>query len=994
AKAQLASLLSSRIETDRQVLAAAFADPAPLDEIPLLLLTGDGLTELGDRLRTAAPLYDLACRVRGSCSLAEANEATQLIRLIGALPSDAALGDALTAATGVRAAWRDLFTALRARRGALETALRKATGRSTATLDELYLPSPIAAAAGLAERVTTSLAMWTSYASHGVLLPRDSTLLKTSLVDTKVVSTLQSFVEARGTLRTQREDFQRTRGDFAKTIVDRIANGQFQVRVDNEIAASRLEYDNLGRDLDGLTASQDHAEHEVGKFLATYVERASNPGWLPDYPIQGHPVFLPVAATAARGSGTLATDVTAVALRDPAAPAQPWHLDVDKGDVLTFDVTGSWSPTCALRSTTLVGPDSTSGFSDPSHLQIGPEGFSISWQNNTFVAADHISSDFSSQTATTSICGSVSANLLTVTAGTVPIGSMSVTASTCRQWQTGHSDTDTSTDGSRFQSSANFAGGLRVPGTPFPSLPGGALLLVEVITREDGGTNIRDVHVVRPHASYMIPENTRIYLVVNDKAGCQGVDTSALSVSYTRGQSTAPAAYTLAQAMASILAQLRTQKASYVAQGSVSASDLSALQRGAYDQLGAACSCNLSAFPEEVRGMFDAWLSAELASIERQVRIVAAERALDSLVLRLKALRDDLAGAQSASRLLSLMTYWQLSHLAYPQLRSYADPVLDGINANLMPLMRILYPQALVAVQQSAGSSITNLRTFDWMLPYDEQINLVEVLADAIKQKIDDARNGGGQSVAPLVVVFPKPSGTVPNVPGSVTAPPERLGAVWQTCASGTGVCLRRKPTFTITPEDVYGRPLVGLGCGEAAPVIQTFAVVTVNSGGSGNDNWNTNPRRADISRAADMLFPTENGILGFRTDGVTGVLAPSRVRVLASADSGVGATFDEFVRRPGSDLHGVSPFGSFTVDLGDAVTTSAPLSASTALVAYFDLQTRTATGPLAGLGVCAQPLAPGAGGAPPGGSGSPPTCPGPPEDPSSVTCPPSTSVH
>jgi len=978
AQGQLADLFSARIEADRQVLAAAFANPPPLDEAPLLLVLGDAFSAMRERLVTAAPLYDLACRLKGSCSIAEANEATRLLRLIGAIGDDAAIGQALTAATSgsggsgvVRAPWVDIFTALRAQRGALETAWRKVTGRSDATLAELYSPSAVGPAAEFAEQVSGSFAMWKSYEGHGVLLPSDDNMLRTSLTNANVTAALGTFHERFATLREDRIDYQRTRGDFAQTIVSRIANKQFQDRTNDEASVLRAEYDNLGRDLDGLMASQDQAEQLNGRFMETYVERASAPGWLPPYPVAGHPGSLSIDATTAQGTGTPASDVTAVAVRDPSkSDGTPWHIDVGKGDMLTFDVSGLWSPTCSLRKTTLVGPSGTDGFSDQAQVQIGPEGFSISWENDHFEAHEHVSSDFTTTTERTSVCGSIGGDLLPLTAGTIPIDKVSVSASKCREWQTGHSDTDSNSSGSRSQYAANFAGGLRVPGTPFPSLPAGSLLLVETVLDPAGGTRIRDAHVVRAHSSYTFPEAASVYLVTNDEhdeVGCRAVNTSPLAVTYVHSQSSGPTSGALAETMATILATLETSKTTYIAQGSVTATELTGLQSAAYDQLRTSCQCNLSGF-EEVRGMFDAWLNAELASIERQTRIVAAERSLDSLVLRLNALQDDLAGAESSSRMLALLTYWQLGNLAYhledpqPTLRTDAQFLLQSAN-DMLALMHILYPQALTSLRQSFGS-FSSLRTFDWTLPYDEQVIALENIADPMHTQIETVRNaGGGLSIAPVVVVFPKPGLTgsnVPNVQGSVTAAPSRVSGVWEPCPSpGVGFCLKRQPIFTITPEDVYGRALVGLGCQEAAPVVQSFALVTINNGGSNNDNWNTNPRRADIARAADMLFPTETGILDYRTDGVFGVLAPSRVRVLATTDAAVGTKFDEFVRRGGGDLHGVSPFGSFKVDLGPEVTTASPLTLSTAIVVYFDLQTRTATGPLAGVGTCTQVLDP-----------------------------------
>ena len=792
ARTQLADLFSARIETDRQVLAAAFADPAPLDEVPLLLITSDALTELSQRLRSAAPLYDFACRVKGSCTVAEANEATLLLRLTGAIGDATAFDQALAASGGgaVRAPWHDVFAALRARRSALEASFRKATGRSDATLGEFYGASVVAPASGLAELVASTSAMWASYASHGVLLPRDGNVIRTSLVDAKVTATIQAFLDRRNDLRVQREAYQLTRGNFAKTILDRIASKQYQARIDGDTAVLHTEFDNLARDLDGLMASQDQAEQVIGKFLATYTERARDPQWLPDYPVSGTPVTLAIDATAARGSGSIASDVTVVAVRDPHQPAQPWSLNVAAGDMLTFEVTNQWAPTCALRDTTLTGPNGPAGFTDPTHALIGPEGFSISWNNTTFDAREHQSADFSSEIDQTSICGSISASQFTSrppVAGQPPptsLGQLTATGSMCRQWQTGHSDTDTTSNGSRFQYSAEFAGGMRIPHTPFSALPGGSLLLVEVVDAP-GPTHIRDAHVIRPHSSFVFPVDSRVYLVVNDKGGCSAIDTSALSVTYVHAQAAAPAAQSLAEAMATVLSWLETQKASYVAEGSVTAAELGALQSGAYDRLNTACRCTVSAFPAEVRGMFDAWLATELASIERQTRIATAERSLDSLVLRLTALQDDLAGSVSSSRLLALMTQWELNHLAYPQLRSYAEALLENGNDDMLPMMRILYPQALAQLRTSSTTQIDALRTFDWTLPYDEQVNSLEFLADAVKSRVDNARLGGGQSFAPVMVAFPKPVpvGGPPPLPidGAVIASPDRLAAVWGT---------------------------------------------------------------------------------------------------------------------------------------------------------------------------------------------------------------------
>src|SRR4029078_5217022 len=124
--------------------------------------------------------------------------------------------------------------------------------------------------------------------------------------------------------------------------------------------------------------------------------------------------------------------------------------------------------------------------------------------------------------------------------------------------------------------------------------------------------------------------------------------------------------------------------------------------------------------------------------------------------------------------------------LSHAQLRSYGDLLLELANDNILPILHILYPQALATLRTAKASGIGSLHTFDWTLPYDEQLFLLESLADAVKGRIDDARNTSGQSVAPIGVLFPKPTapGTpVPDLPGFVVAAPARLAAVCVTRA-------------------------------------------------------------------------------------------------------------------------------------------------------------------------------------------------------------------
>lgn len=959
-KAMLATLFSQRIEVDRQVLAAAYAAPAPIDEIPLLLITADALTSLQERLHTSAPLYDFACRIKG-CTAAMANEATLLLRLIGAIGDDAALQEAITAASPlVRAPWRDAFTALRARRPALTLAYQRASGNPAATLAELYQPNIVPAAAGLKALVQESSAMWASYASHGTLLPRAGGTLRTALNESKLTDTKTLLAQTNALLKTAIDDHQRARGDFANVVLTRINQQQHQARLDAELALMESEYDDLGADLDGLMASQDQAEQMIGSFMSTYTRRAGEPGWLPAYPITTSTSQLTVHPSEARGDGGRLTDdaqLPGIAVRDPAQPAQPLMIQVAKGDLLNFQISGTWAPTCALRAAKMGRSNST--FEDPVNAMTSSEGYSTSWGNSKFHATEHSSTDFSSRTTTKSVCGNIKANLLQVSYMGYDLGNADVSASYCKAWQTGHSEADTTTQGRRNEASAQFAGGLRLAGTPFAKEPAGALLAVEVELVE-GVERIINVHVVRPNASILFRGAGKVYLVVNDKGGCTPLNTGTLNVSYSRAQPAAVAAQTLAETMANALAALSTQAQLYIAQGSVTAAELSALQTSAYDQLRAACNgCELSAYPEQVRGMFDAWLTAQVASIERQTRISAAIRALTRLSMRAAAMKQDILGAIDSSRLTALMTSWQLGHLAYHELHGKADLVLEVGNDYVLPMMRIRYPQALTALRSLSNDDIEAVRTADWTMPFDEQANRLRVLIDAVVVRLQQAGLVGGNREVPVILAFPKPvalgAPARPSIPGANVVPPERLSGVWEPCTTpgADGYCLKAHPVFTVTPEDVYGRVGIGLGCTEVAPIVRAQAFYAANTGFTGNAAWNNSPYRFDSFRHEDITFPTEAGPVNHRIGAELAPLTNGRMRSIAGTATNAWSTFATYALAS-HDFEGATPFGSFALELGAFATSeAAPFATAHTIAVIFQLDTRGATGPLAGLTAC-----------------------------------------
>lgn len=385
-------------------------------------------------------------------------------------------------------------------------------------------------------------------------------------------------------------------------------------------------------------------------------------------------------------------------------------------------------------------------------------------------------------------------------------------------------------------------------------------------------------------------------------------------------------------------------------------SGLSELEASAYDQLLSSCnSCTLSSFPEQIRNMFSSWLNGELASIERQTRIAATLRALDTLVLRTAALQHDLEGDVDASRLGALLTRWQLGHLAYHGLRDKSDLVLEYANDYVMPMFRIRYPQALLLLRSTSITATEALRTADWTLPFDQLAFRLQDVAELMSTRLGQAAVVGGQSSVAVMVAFPKP-GTPASlqVQGALNAPGERATGVWEACSSGW--CLKRRPEFTITPEDVYGFAGSGVSCGEAAPIVKAAAFYAANTATTINPGWNANPQRFDIFRVPEVLFPIEQGNVSYRIGGPLGVQLAVRMRSLAGNITSAWSTFMSNYPPATDSAPALTPFGTFALELGDQHNAAAkPFQTAHTIVVMFEVETRAALDTLHGVARCSE---------------------------------------
>jgi hypothetical protein len=958
------TIFDNQLAVSRQVIEAAFADPPPLTGRPLLAVLSDALAPVATRLDDATPYYDLACRYRG-CTIAEANEAVTLWRLLGALPVASELSTALDPAPALSPAWRTTFEAIRDQHGALVAAYRDAAGSSTVTPAEILDGVVAPGAQELAAVVQQGNIRWNSYAGSGLLVPFATDVLRTGLQDSKRVGIADQLDFWRSELRNVVNGYRGARGNAANLVLQRIQNQQFLTRLEDEVGQLHQELLDGSHDLEGLQRNQTRAEREHGDFMARYLEQTKRPGWIADYPVNLQSSMMPVHAGAALWTpGTIAEHVVpSIAVRDPASPTQPWTRTVGKGDMLSFTITGQWAPTCALRAAPVAG----SSVQNAMHAMTGPEGYALVWQNGQLTATSYSESttNFNTTSTSTSICGNASASIRAMSEEEAAVASAGVSAQVCRQTQSGTtvSDTTTSSSGTNTSTTASFAGGVRLRNTPFPTMPAGSLLLVE--TYQLGNEKrIRDVHVVGRQHTIMFSSPGELYLVANDLA-CGNFDNSALTVNMVHGQSSAAASAALATAMADVLADLRTASATHVDQGSITSTELQALRTGAYEDLLEACNgCNLDSYPQTIRTMFEAWLSHNLAALERRVRIQAMQRHLDFRALRLVALQHEADSGVTQSRALELMTRWQLADLSGAHLEAATDVVFEFANEYVYPMLQIRYPAALQAIRTSGDGVLDELQAADWTLPIETFADKAEAVAAVVSSRLRVAVLDGTSRTAPLILEFEKPP-----LPGAADEDDDLFGdaapddwnkahasrreMIWEPVYDGGTIVnyqLRGNPVFEFSPEDVYQDHLGGLFCFEAAPVIRSMAVYVVTGGDSRNAEWNANPRRRDTYPATTRLFTHEVAGLSYRLENPE--WAAFAVRVLAGRKEDVTATFTQFAAAEHA-VEGLSPFGTFAVNLAPILPEGGLLRTATSVMVVMNVEARGATGPLGGVMSC-----------------------------------------
>jgi hypothetical protein len=966
-----ASLVTELSVTSTSLLAAAFpaSGTPPLTTAPLGYVVSDALQPLVDRLEQLGAFQDLGCRyAAGHCIASPSTPLTQLWAEIAALGDPTALANAVSAATSVTDPWKTAFANMSSQYAAIASAIADANrltppGRPRPM--SLAADASLAGGAGaeapalasLAKEISAATQRMGAYNSIGQLELGPSNAIRAGLQDAKQSDFLGQLETAVGHFQDDWAQY----GASANTLLSSLLT-ELKTKADLQSLADKLNTDfqqfyDETQNLEALRASDAQEELHYADFSQAFQAIASSGAFDPSTKIQ---VSAPIVATVSAASARWTPSILTLPEAAVQSGATTWKVSGTTGDVIDFQITGQWSPTCALSKATLPDGSHPSLASPP---MTGPEGFGISYSGSSYSTVDIQTTDsaFSSSTDTSSDCQAV-----TVTGGVnVPSGyfyQVSATAAqsdtVCQQETTGSSQawSNVATNGTQGRTTASFASGLRLSDTPFPGLPAGALVLVQVPAGSSGtAEKILDARVLtKPSASVLVDQASDYYLVVNDDASCgAAASTSPLTITATVLQSVGAKVKQLGQAMASTYAAVRQEVNTLDQQAEVQPDEGALLRAGAYTTLRTTCQCEPTSYPPAILGFFDTWLDKEIVRMERQVDIASAERQQRLTLLDIQGIVDDITANGQQSRIAAQLPDWTLFNLDAAVLGADARSLADFAARYVYPIAALHYPATFTALANDAlaQAQLQGLSNVTWDASVETlaatEIMFVKELATAYQGAVNDAQTAG-QRLEYAVLGIPNPFAQ--KTLGAPASPWQaidtaRATQVWRALQSGTTF------TLTIEPDDLFnahgGNAI--LTCTQAVPIITAMGIYVAEPDSSfGVRLGLTLPTAVD----SDLRFPMATGVESFRFVNDAWLGQPVKT-YFGVVDGALDALEKDLANATAQA--GVSPFTTISVD-ATALKNEAgnPLATATELDLVFQLDVEPIAAPgLAYLPAC-----------------------------------------
>lgn len=920
-----------------------------------LVLTGDTLAGLDGRLAHLELMHDVGCRFAQCAATNRRSAASQLVRVLAAIPSAAALTTALTEATALASQQPALHAALSRLRDqhAYLVAAWAALGRTDNFSALATITDPPVEAAQLAAIVRRATLAWTSYQATGQFVPWLAPRLTSSVLQRPaLVAMLDRLVVDAA---AERARYEVARLDTVNDLITQTRQaGAIQSSLDRRKVLA-LQQQELAMQQLGLEEREAAERARLADYQRAFETIITGGGFNGGaaYATLELPV-LTASAADAKFPAVPATGVPPVLTRDRFA-----NVRLQTGESLRVRVNGAWGPTCSIRTATLPGPDG------PLALQVGdattgPRGFWATLENNSFKS--HSKSDDSgwktSIGTSAESCLAGDLDFLPVRLPKAITGTWKACAhaSFDKFW----SSTTTDANGHGRRLSANFEVGVRLANTPYPSAPAGSL--VAVITVADQPGEVLDVQVVHESDLIVAPNlpggasgAVDVHFVVNDGADtvrCPLPELSpSLHIELFKTTPVGVVARAVGAATANTLTALESQAPAILAQGQLSGTELGGLRAAAWLELQlrlATAGLDVAGLPPDLRQLFDGFLEGRLASLARRAQIHGAEIERLRLDLERDALTNDLTAADEVSRLMYLVPRWRLRTLQGDELMRANRALAEALTAYVAPVYELRDPAGFSGFRAAVGGAIDPLIDVNLTARLEDSIAKFDTFAGAATTAVATAQFDLPE-VNRKIVIAAIPKGTATYLGSYLTVSRTTAERFWATVPSGTA-------SITLTPADLY-RITGGasrLTCGDLGAVVRRYELfIDTTSQYRLQDFGHEVPAVAGLQ--APVTFPVSGRDLQFALREPSGVAMSMRV-----ASGSNGEVLASMSQLP-NDLFagaGISPFTSFEIDMGfrDSEEGEQVLDMANAALLVFEIESRTTTQSVRLPAICTAP--------------------------------------
>lgn len=647
-----------------------------------------------------------------------------------------------------------------------------------------------------------------------------------------------------------------------------------------------------------IDAIREHVNRQNERFDETVAHIIENLGSSTEtFTKEGGTVTIDMeASSASAGSGTF-SDIGRTQVTMP--------VPVLKGDMLRMTVEGEYQPSCAVAAN--FGGDATGA-------RVGPRGYNLVYAEGE----SHVESTSNYRNAEAYVGTSLSFSV-----PIIPTLSFSASAGARATVGTRHDDIDSNST----RSDASFDLGLILPGTPFPNMPAGALLLVEMPLGENNKFKYRSIQtldrskaVIAEHAG----TDSEYFLVVND---CfSQANNGKLVVNIDQYRSAGVLAQAFIDKVVEGMPKIEESVRGLIDNGVLSQRDLAVL-RGVLvgDQTG---GLDLSQFTGNIRILLEAFVDAQIAILDSKSQITNMERDLEVKNQRLASLLHRYEDETAQKYLKVSQRNWNLANMDLDFVNT------EGTNRNLYTLNRIIaiLEHNLVSYldfkydedrKRAIIGNIRLLAKLNFSSPFDDiALNITTFMRALLDSLQDDLNN---RPVTPNMTMglhipnpyyvppagFPAPTYDFPVMDSFRAKKLWDQIYAWKRGKNGAAI------HFEVKYEDLYN--VGGMACYVEAPIIESTGMYFIPENEGYITDFNNLYRHRNAKMFLDGLsyIPFENNPRQYNFTNDDWRFMDSAVRMAKSARDGINQLATEFP--PNGNIEtglssGRSPFGYFQI--------------------------------------------------------------------------------